>query len=143
MSDYFEILGVSREATDGEIRAAYLAAARRYHPDKLHVAGEQDGAVGSLGFDFSLIQRAYEVLSDPHQRYTAQTALQRRDEGIVVHDTLKTDEMDEIVDSDSGEVCYSYRCRCGDTFVVRPAYITDSGVCVPCNSCSLNIRVIR
>jgi curved DNA-binding protein len=59
--DYYAILGVSRNATEKEIRQAYRRLARQYHPD-LNPGDKQAEA------RFKEIGEAYEVLSDPEKR---------------------------------------------------------------------------
>ncbi len=59
--DYYETLGVSREASGNEIKRAYRALAREHHPD---VARDKSRAEHR----FKEINEAYEVLSDPRRR---------------------------------------------------------------------------
>lgn len=59
--DYYEILGVSRSATDEEIKKAYRKLAMKYHPDR----NQGDKAAEEK---FKEINEAYEVLSDPEKR---------------------------------------------------------------------------
>jgi molecular chaperone DnaJ len=58
--DYYEILGVSRDADKEEIKQAYRRLARKYHPDVNKEPGAEER--------FKEINRAYEVLSEPDIR---------------------------------------------------------------------------
>ncbi|MBI2874746.1 MAG: molecular chaperone DnaJ [Firmicutes bacterium] len=60
-ADYYEILGVDREASAEEIKKAYRKLARAYHPD----ANRNDPKAGER---FKEIQEAYEVLQDSERR---------------------------------------------------------------------------
>src|SRR3954454_759988 len=61
--DYYEVLGVPPTASDDEIARAFRALAKRYHPDV------QGGPVTEQGVRFRAIRDAYEVLSNPRQRF--------------------------------------------------------------------------
>jgi len=58
--DYYEILGISKDATETEIKKAYRKLAMKYHPDK----NKEDDAEGK----FKEISEAYAVLSDEEKR---------------------------------------------------------------------------
>jgi molecular chaperone DnaJ len=60
MADYYEVLGVSRDADKEEIKRAYRRLARKYHPDVNKEPGAEER--------FKEINRAYEVLSEPETK---------------------------------------------------------------------------
>jgi molecular chaperone DnaJ len=60
-SNYYEVLGVSPSATEDEIKKAFRALARQYHPD----ANQADPAAAER---FKEINEAYETLRDPERR---------------------------------------------------------------------------
>ena len=60
MADYYDLLGVSRDADSDTLKRAYRKMARQYHPDINKEPGAEDR--------FKEIGRAYEVLGDPQTR---------------------------------------------------------------------------
>lgn len=58
--DYYEVLGVSRDATDQQIKAAFRKLAKKYHPDV--------NPTEEAKKKFEEINEAYDVLSDPEKR---------------------------------------------------------------------------
>ena len=59
--DYYNVLGVSKDASDAEIKKAYRKLAMKYHPD--HTKGNKDAEE-----KFKKISEAYAVLSDKDKR---------------------------------------------------------------------------
>ena len=59
--DYYEVLGVSKDANEAELKKAFRALARKFHPDK----NPDDAESEQL---FKEVQEAYAVLSNPQQR---------------------------------------------------------------------------
>jgi Ca-activated chloride channel family protein len=58
--DYYSLLGLTRDASQEEVKRAYFEAAQKLHPDKNTAAGETELFLG--------VQQAYEVLSNPTRR---------------------------------------------------------------------------
>jgi len=56
--DYYEVLGVSKSASEDEIKKAFRKAAVKYHPDK--EGGDEE--------KFKEVNEAYEVLKDKQKR---------------------------------------------------------------------------
>ncbi|KAG7459023.1 hypothetical protein MATL_G00226800 [Megalops atlanticus] len=58
--DYYEVLGISKEANEEELKKAYRKLALKFHPDKNHAPGATEA--------FKKIGNAYAVLSNPEKR---------------------------------------------------------------------------
>jgi len=63
MADFYSTLGVSRTASDDEIKRAYRKMAMQFHPDRNNGSAEAEAK-------FKEITEAYDVLRDPNKRAT-------------------------------------------------------------------------
>jgi molecular chaperone DnaJ len=60
--DYYDILGISKHATQDEVKRAFRRLAMQYHPDRNKAADAEQ--------KFKEVNEAYEVLSDQKRRQT-------------------------------------------------------------------------
>jgi curved DNA-binding protein CbpA len=75
-ADYYEIIDLPPDAGANEIKLAYYAIARRYHPDRFHVQSgtPQHARISSA---FARVTQAYETLTDPTARSAYDASLER------------------------------------------------------------------
>ncbi len=59
--DYYEILGINKDASQSEIKKSFRSLARKYHPDKNPDNPESE-------IKFKEVQEAYAILSDPNEK---------------------------------------------------------------------------
>ena len=64
--NYYDILGVDKNASADEIKSAYRRLAKKYHPDVYATASDKEKAEAEA--KFKEIQYAYDVLSDPQKK---------------------------------------------------------------------------
>jgi hypothetical protein len=79
-ASHFELLGVARDATAAQVREAYAALARRFHPDAHHEPSLSD-LRDPLEQIFARLGEAYEVLCQPRLRAQYEEQLDRADAG--------------------------------------------------------------
>ena len=66
-ADFYDVLGVTRHATNAEIKAAYYHLAKKFHPDRYHQRDSGD-LRSKLDALFAMITQAYDTLSQPSER---------------------------------------------------------------------------
>src|SRR5437899_2703163 len=62
--DYYEILGLTKGASDDDIKKAYRKLAMKYHPDR----NQGDDGAKAAEEKFKEAKEAYEMLSDPRKK---------------------------------------------------------------------------
>ena len=119
LKDYYQILGVSRDASAEDIKKAFRRLALRYHPDR------NPENTREAGEKFKEINEAYEVLGDEQRRrqYDSLTRLSSY--------PRRTMAMEDIFNEDIGSdsILEMLRRLAGLGFVVKAAGWGRSGGC--------------
>lgn len=128
---HYEVLGVTREASEVEMRAAYRKRLLELHPDKR--SGDSSGVA-----ELELIRVALHTLTDKALRaaYDAERArCEDATAGVVICDTVSLEDFTHVQDG-----TLTLACRCGGVFMMEASEASVVDV-VPCDTCSLAVRV--
>jgi curved DNA-binding protein CbpA len=74
-TDYYDILGIDRDASQDAIKKAYYKNAKEFHPDK-HIHITRDSIKEKVSLIFSCNTNAYKILSDPREKENYDKTLQ-------------------------------------------------------------------
>ena len=166
-SSPYDILGVTTDASESEVKQAYQRLARQYHPDSSSSCGHEGDSVS-----FDRVMRAYNAIRQPEARARhdatvraaemAGAASSARILEVLVSDLCFSEGDEEEADGegaasgmadasdgsatalDSGTSggIWHYDCRCGDEFTLSATDLAAAASSpIPCRSCSLVLRV--
>ncbi|MFN2514727.1 MAG: DUF4388 domain-containing protein [Pyrinomonadaceae bacterium] len=95
-ANYYEVLDLERSAEASEIKEAYYALARRYHPDRFHLQSGTELHT-KISSAFARITQAYETLTNPRTRSAYDLAMERSKQLSVA--APKPEKMDVVPDA--------------------------------------------
>ncbi|ETW08709.1 hypothetical protein H310_01235 [Aphanomyces invadans] len=131
---HYDVLGVSPSCSQEQIKRAYHTAALKNHPDKASSTG---CAADTL--EFQSAHNAYQVLRDveSRKRYDQSLAEATLRSQLRISDEVSLDAFS----FDADDALYTLVCRCGEHYVLTVDEVEDFVDTVPCEGCSLVIRV--
>ena len=126
--DIYEILGIEQNASQEEIRKAYLRAAAIWHPDKCDKEESHEM--------FQKISKAYEILSNEdnrrhHNNLFGNKFSNHRSEVFSISDF-----------TESSKDVFSKECRCGESYEITLKDISEGYTVISCAGCSLSIQIV-
>ncbi|KAH8741949.1 DnaJ domainhypothetical protein zf-CSL following [Cryptosporidium ryanae] len=151
-TDYYTLLGLRKDATEREIRLAFLRQVRRYHPDKNVPEFKLECSNCDIGNQENKSSKRHEIIVKYHALYEAYSTLKdqtKRSEydlslfnkGISKkhswHKVLDLNELEYYADEET--FCYS--CNCGELIVFHKKHIEEGFNLFPCDSCSTKITI--
>lgn len=117
-TNYYEIMELPATSAGNEIKQAYYALARRYHPDRFHLKSGTS-LHAKISSAFAKVTQAYEALTDPESRSAYDVALERSRQyaesapKAVEHSVVGSDDEFEFerggLDAEVGEAEYNFR----------------------------------
>ncbi len=123
--DYYEVLSVSRDASDQELKTAYRKLAMQYHPDRNPNNPEAEEK-------FKECSEAYQVLSDAEKRAAYDRTAMRRStaaRAAVIHSRAAASAAMHRTWATSSAIC-SARCSTWAARAARPRGSSAGATCV-------------
>ena len=109
-TNHYEVIELAPNAKTNEIKDAYYAMARRYHPDRFHL--KSGTAVHNrISSAFARVTQAYEVLTDPNARAAYDQTLERSRQYAATTESksAQADAIDNLEPEEDGSAEYSFR----------------------------------
>ncbi|OII77877.1 hypothetical protein cand_038330 [Cryptosporidium andersoni] len=155
LSDPYSLLGVSKDATDRDIRLAFLKLVRILHPDKsiyqkvkyinenstnLDITGNSKNTeYSNIIVQYHALYDAYCLLKDPHRRKNYDIKCEKEKfNPYSWHYNIKYNQLKCL--QDNSGVLY-YDCRCGDTIFIEKKDLEVGFNLFPCDTCSIVILI--
>jgi len=115
MKDYYYFLGISRDASDEDIKKSYRKLSLKYHPDK----NQNDDFFAER---FKEIHEAYETLSDKGRRITYDQNLENQQKSFryTVPPSIKTFSANKIHAKKGEEIIITWQTQNADVVKVLP-----------------------
>lgn len=126
---YYEVLEVSKQATQADIRSSYLHKVKSLHPDR---SGSNEQVIQ--------LYKAYACLSDEQQKREYDEKL-NKDENSVVNRIYPQVSLDQF-DVSENEETFSLPCRCGNEYIVTADDLERGSELLGCSGCSERIHVL-
>ncbi|KAF8327615.1 DnaJ domain-containing protein, partial [Cantharellus anzutake] len=135
----YSVLGVTKSATQSEIKAAYRRALLRHHPDKNQHVQSTGGSLFSDRHPITLIRAAYSTLADPqsrllynsHEQVAFKPSKEQRAAEVVSLDRFEMHRGVEDTDD-----YWLYPCRCGSSYRINEKQMNRDVHLVGCQGCS-------
>lgn len=142
MENLYEILEVSPDASQEDLRKSYVRLAKVHHPDKTETTidlNDQSSNSNGRTSKFVKINHAWSILSDIHLRKQYDIKWKERcmsqylpiQENVVFQD-FEFEEADQV---------YIYPCRCGSDYILSKTDAKLHYDIVCCETCSLTVQV--
>lgn len=147
MKDAYTILGIELEPSEvspAVLKYAYRKALLECHPDKLTQANEK--IANQKRFTVQEIKEAFSILSDQSRKEEHDKILGM--EVVQTGETVDLSDLQENINSESGELFWTKSCRCGNSqgYKVTEIDLLENEdreeTTVQCLGCSIWIKVL-
>lgn len=146
VNNLYQVLGVSYDASQDEIKKAYLKRSLELHPDKISDLNRQE----EFKRKFQILSEIYMILGNSEKRIDYDKKFHCSSQSVNTTDSTIYEEI-PLNNCSEHEKFYSYHCRCSGTFILLKQNLLSSQditstphrnvFIVDCDSCSNSIKI--